>query len=295
MPKIRPVASKPVYGLVLRIVMMSAVGCFFNNKNVGTYNCSELFRTYFKKPHNFQMEEFSKYDIEKQYAIFICGTQVSHPPDLSLALAFAEEGRKTVGFLKTKLQEAKDDMTIEGIVSIFAYMTIKKTYDVVRDHELMGLIIERVKGIQSPFWREMSERHLVDIKYYSDSVKTFLKKPVKVQMQEFGNYDLETQYAIFIYGTQVAHPHAFHLPEAFAQQGSKVVGFLKVKLLEEDYDPIIGEIIHVFTEMKRLKTYDVAGDRELIRLIIDRMKGMKDSFWRLKTEKSLRDSGLLSN
>ena len=39
--------------------------------------------------------------------------------------------------------------------------------------------------------------------------------------------------------------------------------------------------------MVRLEAYDVAGDKDLMRLVDERVKGMKDAFWKKMTEKDL--------
>src|SRR5215472_16470336 len=46
--------------------------------------CLTWVTTFFQKPDAEQEAEFRQYEIEQQYALFLCGTQVMHPPTLYL-------------------------------------------------------------------------------------------------------------------------------------------------------------------------------------------------------------------
>lgn len=117
--------------------------------------------------------------------------------------------------------------------------------------------------------------------------KTFFSKPTTVQMAEFGSLDVESQYAIFICGNQVREPPSIHLATPFAKEGEAVVGFLKAKLSAARGDLTINDIILVFEQMSRGKTYNVAGDAELMKVIEGAVVRVKDSFWRQRCEQSL--------
>lgn len=80
-----------------------------------------------------------------------------------------------------------------------------------------------------------------------------------------------------------------YLAEIFAREGNKVVGFLKTKLLEANDDLTIRDLVLVFSEMSRLKTYDVANDNELMHLISDRVGGMKDPGWKQTTREMVAE------
>lgn len=118
--------------------------------------------------------------------------------------------------------------------------------------------------------------------------ETFFQKSLKDQMAEFPSYELRNQYAIFICGNQAVHPPAQYLAGAFAQDGPKAVEFLRGKLKNAKGDLTIRDITLVFAEMNRLKTYDVAGDKELINLLTEKINGMK-SEWKVESEQLLTE------
>ena len=61
-----------------------------------------------------------------------------------------------------------------------------------------------------------------------------------------------------------------------ALEGEKVIGILKVKLTDAPDDRIVGDIVLMLKDMVRLETYDVIADEELMRLVDERVKGIKD-------------------
>jgi hypothetical protein len=132
--------------------------------HVRGYDCSEFAKTFFRKPLKATIAEFSDYDVDKQYAIYICGNQYMHPPMIHLAEPFAKEGEKVVDFLKARLLEASDDPTVRDIVLVFTWMARQKTYDVVGDSNLMRITEERVSRINDPDWRRLSEQNLSEIR-----------------------------------------------------------------------------------------------------------------------------------
>lgn len=134
-------------------------------RQVGAYSCSDLIdEIYGKKSLQYRENDFSNYDIDMQYAVYICGMQFIHPPMMYLAGLFAKEGNKAVGFLKTKLMEANDDLTIRDLILVFNRMSWLKTYDVANDDELMHLISDRVGGMKDPGWKQTTLEMIAEIK-----------------------------------------------------------------------------------------------------------------------------------
>ena len=121
-------------------------------------------------------------------------------------------------------------------------------------------------------------------------VKTFFRMPLKEQLTQFGSYDVESQYDIFICGNQVVHPPATYLAGPFAMEGESVVHFLKTKLLQAKDDQTIRDVILVFTEMSRRKTYDVARNSDLMVLITDSVARIKDDDWRQIVAEEIRSA-----
>src|SRR5262245_31771868 len=114
--------------------------CTPANEDSAHLDCSGLSKTFFQKPASVRMNEFGTLDVERQYAVFICGNQFMEPPTIELAGPFAKEGQAVVGFLKAKLAAARGDLTIRDILLVFEEMSKLKTYDVAADSDLMKVI-----------------------------------------------------------------------------------------------------------------------------------------------------------
>lgn len=119
--------------------------------------------------------------------------------------------------------------------------------------------------------------------------KSFFSKPTTVQMAEFGTLDIESQYAVYICGNQVREPPSIHLATAFAKEGATAVGFLKAKLAAAKSDLTVRDILLVFEEMNRRRTYNVAGDSDLMSVITAAVGKVQDAFWKKTCEKSLSE------
>lgn len=117
-------------------------------------------------------------------------------------------------------------------------------------------------------------------------VKPFFWQPLKVREAEFVEYDVATQYDVYLCGNQVIHPPTMYA-DLFARKGEKAVGFLKTKLSQATDDPTIRDIILVFNQMHRQKTYAVAHDRELMDLMTASVGKIEDAFWRDFAEEKL--------
>lgn len=111
-------------------------------------------------------------------------------------------------------------------------------------------------------------------------LSSFYEKPMGRRIAEFGSYDLDSQYQIFLCGNQVLHPPAIYLAEPFARKGRVAVPLLKAKLELADDDLTIRDIILVFSEMSRLGSYSVSKDADLMKLIRKKADGMHDPEWR---------------
>lgn len=117
--------------------------------------------------------------------------------------------------------------------------------------------------------------------------KIFFTKPTTEQMAQFSSLDIESQYAIFICGNQVREPPSIHLATPFAKEGQSVVGFLKAKLIAATSDLTIRDILLVFSDMSRYKSYNVVGDTDLMKVIVAAVDRVRDPFWKKTAEQSL--------
>jgi hypothetical protein len=150
---------------IVVLLSFGMAGCAMAGDHVRGYDCSEFANTFFKKPLKATIAEFSDYDVDKQYAIYICGNQYMHPPMIHLAEPFAKEGEKVVDFLKARLLEARDDLTVRDIVLVFTWMARQKTYDVAGDSNLMRITEEKVSRMKNLDWRRLSEHDLNEIRW----------------------------------------------------------------------------------------------------------------------------------
>jgi hypothetical protein len=137
--------------------------CSAADVSVGEYRCSSLTSYFYGDPMKVRMARFAAADLEKQYAIYICGNQFREPPAMYFAGPFAQEGRRAVDFLKPKLDKATDDATIRDIINVFSEMKRRGTYEVAQDAALMQVIHASVGRIRNPFWKRFVEQIVSEI------------------------------------------------------------------------------------------------------------------------------------
>jgi hypothetical protein len=119
--------------------------------------------------------------------------------------------------------------------------------------------------------------------------ETFFRKPTTVQMAEFSDYSVKDEYALYICGSQVREPPSIHLAIPFAKKGKAAVGLLRTKLAATRSDLTIRDILFVFEEMERLRSYDVASDDDLMKLIDVAVDRVKDPVWKKQCEQSVKE------
>jgi hypothetical protein len=122
---------------------------------------------------------------------------------------------------------------------------------------------------------------------YQRVVDAFYEKSLKERISDFPRYSFEERYAIYLYGNQVQHPPAIYLADPFAAQGKSIVLLLSDRLRAATDDLTIRDIVMVFSAMGRAKTYDVAGDEQLMKLLEGSAKRMKDRDWKALVEKEI--------
>jgi hypothetical protein len=147
--------------LIAFFIAAAFLGC---QSCTASKHCSPLAEDFIHKPSTEQTAEFGRHTLDEQYDIYICGTQVAHPPLLSLAGLFAQDGQSAVGFLKDKLAQAKDDDTIQDLILVFVEMSRQNTYNVSRDQELVGLLKESANRMKDAGWRKFTLGKLEEIK-----------------------------------------------------------------------------------------------------------------------------------
>jgi hypothetical protein len=161
-----PTVKRASHGAAIISVLslLSATGCAAANMRVGGYKCSQLTDYFYGKPLNVRVSQFVAADLEKQYAIYICGNQYLEPPATYLAEPFARAGAGIVGFLKDKLSRASDDGTIRDLVLVFKEMSRQRTYNVGGDSELMKVVDDRVAAMKDEDWKRLVGQQLKEIR-----------------------------------------------------------------------------------------------------------------------------------
>lgn len=157
--------------MIMKLIYISIIMLIFlygctgaAREHVRGYSCKEFADTFFQKNHKVMIATFGEYDIDKQYAIYICGNQYIHPPMIHLAEPFAKGGEKIVAFLKDRLLETNDDLTIRDIVSVFSEMSRQEKFNVSNDSDLMQLMNAKITSMSNQNWREMAEKKLNEIR-----------------------------------------------------------------------------------------------------------------------------------
>lgn len=146
------------------LLLLGGTGCSPPEMRVGDYECSQLTSYFSGQPPKVRMAQFAAADLEKQYAIYICGNQYVDPPARELVEPFARGGSKVVKLLKSKLSQKIDDPTVSDVVWLLAVMSMQQTYNVASDSALMNTIDARVLEIKDPFWKNFAESQLREIR-----------------------------------------------------------------------------------------------------------------------------------
>jgi hypothetical protein len=105
-------------------------------------------------------------------------------------------------------------------------------------------------------------------------------------LRDFANYDLETQYGLYICARQFPHPPLL-LESSFARSGAEGARFLRRRLVQTSFDLTTRDIVAVFEEMHHQGTYDVLGDAALMEILQRKVAGMRSAAWREVTQANL--------
>ena len=135
-------------------------GCTVASGTRETSKCQELATTFFRQPFETRITDFTRRELLDQYTIFICGNQFMHPPAQYLAEPFASRGGEIVPFLKEKLAQAQDDLTVRDIVLVFAEMGRQRSYDVSKDVDLIRQMREAAARMKNQDWRTITEQRI---------------------------------------------------------------------------------------------------------------------------------------
>jgi len=205
----------------------------------------------------------------------------------------AKNGKAIVPLLREKLTSTpKYEWTVRDIVEVLDQMARQKTYDVRNDKALIALAEKRVSEMKG-YWKPYTEEMLDDIRNNfpirsevepTDFHLDFFKQTTAQQAKKIHDYDLETQYDLYIVGQQANHPPTIYLADELAKNGKAIVPLLREKLESpHKYEATVSDIVLVLYQMAPQKTYDVRNDKALMALVEKRVSEMK-GLWELFTQ-----------
>ncbi len=123
---------------------------------------SEVEQDFFNLSIQDRVNKFTEYSVESQYRLLIFGNQVVHPPAMYLASEFAKNGEVGLSFLKEKLVEVDDEVTIRDIAYTIKEMDRLGFYDVKADVDLMSLLEEKVTSMNGQ-WKPVVQNMLKEM------------------------------------------------------------------------------------------------------------------------------------
>lgn len=122
----------------------------------------------------------------------------------------------------------------------------------------------------------------------NDWISDFWSKDRKALYAEFYTYTAQEQFDVYLCSQQCFHPSWLEMVDVYAKCGKSAVDTLVAKLNETESVLVVRDIVYVFEQMVRLRTYDVANDKTIIKAIDSAMARMPDTIWRQYIEKNVR-------
>jgi hypothetical protein len=100
------------------------------------------------------------------------------------------------------------------------------------------------------------------------------------ESEEFGKQNLNNQWEILQYAMECIHPRRLEYYKFMAQGGAEAAQFLGQKLGATNDEFDIIDIISVLDQMSRLRTYDIAGDEQLMATVLDAADRVETDIWK---------------
>jgi hypothetical protein len=116
----------------------------------------------------------------------------------------------------------------------------------------------------------------------------FLSRNLEQQHEVFKKLPLEKQYELYIHQMTKMHPPDLSFADDIAQRGYEAVPFLKNKLELEKEELVQESILLVFESMVKYQHMDLKSDKELMKLIEDKVSKMKYPYSKKFSEEHLK-------
>lgn len=107
---------------------------------------------FFQQTVSEQIAHFKNLGIEEQYGLYIFGTQIIHPPATYLARTFAQRGEDVLPFLRARLVETNDVLTVRDILEVLVEYKREYCYNFSIDDR--NLFNEKARAVQGP-WQKI--------------------------------------------------------------------------------------------------------------------------------------------
>jgi hypothetical protein len=125
--------------------------------------CGEEERAFLRMPVNAREIEFRKLDVERQYQLYLCESQIPKPPTKYLIEPLAEQGAALIPILRNELNATHDDLIVRDVVALLLEINRSGTYDVAADASLVQLARSRVEGMDDEFWKDFTAKMLDEL------------------------------------------------------------------------------------------------------------------------------------
>lgn len=118
-------------------------------------------RAFLALPVARQVEIFRTFPVEKQLDVYICDYRYSHPANVGLPYALAEQGQNIVSYLIERLDQEDDERNQEPIIHVFEIMYMR---GYLRNREDVVRVIRRsVSVMKRPAVKRVSQEMLGSI------------------------------------------------------------------------------------------------------------------------------------
>ena len=124
-------------------------------------NGNSIEKQFFRDDIRTRMERLETYPLEQQWRIFLYGNQVVHPPNKTLALPIAKQGKPALDYILEQLEQPQHELDYRDALVVFDRMQEGGYYNVCGDEPAMDAIRRNESRISHTGWREVY-RHMLD-------------------------------------------------------------------------------------------------------------------------------------
>jgi len=124
---------------------------------------------------------------------------------------------------------------------------------------------------------------------HRDLARRLLMLPREERLAAFDSLAVETQFVVFRYGMDHVEPPATELASRLARRGAAGIRLVKMSLEDNKDDVGIRDDIILVDAVNLAKTYDVAGDSVIVRVLRERVDSIRDREYKASCERMFKD------